>query len=79
MNSKKIALALSTIRVLFELPICGQLGWRPDGDMNSIILGDSAYGLTSWLMPPTVRIQILRERALEAAVDLYQRTHRKTR
>lgn len=54
-------------------------GWRPDRDVQSIILGDSAYPLTSWLIPPTVRAVNANNRLLVGGVQLYQTTHRKTR
>lgn len=54
-------------------------GWRPDNDDQSIILGDSAYPLTSWLMPPVVRIVNANIRRLAQAVPLFERVHRKTR
>lgn len=54
-------------------------GWRPDNDNNAIILGDSAYPLTSWLIPPTVRAAHNRIIELAQAIELYQKAHRKTR
>lgn len=54
-------------------------GWRPDNDNNSIILGDSAYPLTNWLIPPTVRTANIGNRRLEPAIELFLQTHRKTR
>lgn len=54
-------------------------GYRPDGDINSIILGDSAYPLRSWLMPPTVRVANANIARLAAAIELFKTTHRRTR
>lgn len=54
-------------------------GWRPNGNAQSIILGDSAYPLTTWLIPPTVRAVNANNRFLVGGVQLYQTTHRKTR
>lgn len=54
-------------------------GWRPDNDINVIILGDSAYPLTSWLIPPTVRAAHNQIMELAPAIELYQQTLRKTR
>lgn len=52
--------------------------WRPRNANQSIILGDSAYPLKSWLMTPTVRnINMVPE--FENAINLYQRKHRTTR
>lgn len=53
--------------------------WRPDGDNASIILGDSAYPLTTWLIPPTVRIANAHIHHLGRVVSLYEQIHRKTR
>lgn len=54
-------------------------GWRPDNDHQSIILGDSAYPLTSWLIPPVVRNVNANIRRLARGVPLFETTHRKTR
>lgn len=54
-------------------------GWRPDNNNNSIILGDSAYPLTTWLIPPTVRAANMRIRGLAPAIEQFRKTHRKTR
>lgn len=54
-------------------------GWRPDNDNRSLILGDSAYPLTSWLMPPVVRTVNANIPRLARAVPLFERVHRKTR
>lgn len=53
--------------------------WRPDNDRNSIILGDSAYPLTNWLMPPVVVNQNSIVRRLAHAAPLFERAHKKTR
>lgn len=53
--------------------------WRPDNDNRSIILADSAYPLTSWLIPPIVRMANANMRQLAPAVPIYERLHRKTR
>lgn len=53
--------------------------WRPDNDAESIILGDSAYPLTSWLIPPTVRNVNAHIHHLAQAVPTFERIHRKTR
>lgn len=57
----------------------GDRNWRPDNDNSSIILGDSAYPLTSWLMPPNIRTANANDRLLASAVPFYERSHRKTR
>lgn len=48
-------------------------------DEDSIILGDSAYPLTSWLIPPTIRAASVNSRRLTLAVEHYQSAHRRTR
>lgn len=54
-------------------------GWRPDNDNGSILLGDSAYPLLNWLIPPVVRNVNARIRHLALAIPLFERVHRKTR
>lgn len=53
--------------------------WRPDGDANALLLGDSAYPLTMWLMPPVIRDANANIRVLAQAVPAYLAAHRKTR
>lgn len=53
--------------------------WRPDQDPNAILLGDSAYPLTSWIMPPTIRQANANIRQLARAVPMFLAAHRKTR
>lgn len=54
-------------------------GWRPDIDRNSIILGDSAYPLGEWLLPPTLRIAVANDRRLARGAQDFLKSHRKTR
>lgn len=54
-------------------------GWRPDNDRNSIILGDSAYPLREWLLPPTIRVAVANDRRLARGAQAYLKSHRKTR
>lgn len=54
-------------------------GWRPDGDRHSIILGDSAYPLRSWLMTPNIRNVHFNNPNLARGVRRYLAKHRKTR
>lgn len=54
-------------------------GWRPDDDNDAIILGDSAYPLTTWLIPPTIRNVNAHVLHLARAVPIFERVHRKTR
>lgn len=51
--------------------------WRP-GDDRSIILGDSAFPLTTWLITPTIRVSN-RLPHLENAIKIFLQRHRKTR
>lgn len=53
-------------------------GWRPANDNQSIILGDSAYPLTNWLITPTIRVAN-RQPYLQNAIEIYLRKHRHTR
>lgn len=53
--------------------------WRPDNDEDSIILGDSAYPLTTWLIPPTVQTVNANIHHLAGVVEIFERIHRKTR
>lgn len=53
--------------------------WRPDNDEDTIILGDSAYPLTSWLITPTVLNANAHIYHLAQAVPIYERIHRRTR
>lgn len=53
-------------------------GWRPGNDDRSIILGDSAYPLTTWLITPTIRVAN-RQPHLQNAIEVYLRKHRQTR
>lgn len=53
--------------------------WRPDNDMQSIILGDSAYPLKQWLMTPIIGAENVNDPALAEAIPIYLRKHRKTR
>lgn len=53
-------------------------GWRPGNDDRSIILGDSAYPLTSWLITPVIRVAN-RTARLENAIEVYLRKQRQTR
>ncbi|XP_055306839.1 putative nuclease HARBI1, partial [Sitodiplosis mosellana] len=54
-------------------------GWRPGNDNRSIILGDSAYPSTSWLMTPTIREPNRNIPHLQNAIEDYLSKHRKTR
>lgn len=54
-------------------------GWRPDNDHRSLLLGDSAYPLRPWLMPPIVRDANANIRPLAQAVSAFLQAHRKTR
>lgn len=56
-----------------------QQQWRPDNDDRAILLGDSAYPLTQWLMPPVIRQVNANIRRLAQAVPLFLSAHRKTR
>lgn len=53
-------------------------GWRPGNDNRSVILGDSAYPLTNWLMTPIIRL-VNRQPHLDDAIERYLRKHRSTR
>lgn len=54
-------------------------GWRPDNDISSIILGDSAFPLKNWLINPNIRNIHANNRRLAPAIQSFLRSHRKTR
>lgn len=54
------------------------LGWRPNDDHRSIILGDSAYPLRPWLMTPIIH-NFNDLPHLQRAKRLYLQRHRRTR
>ncbi|KAJ8909428.1 hypothetical protein NQ315_016450 [Exocentrus adspersus] len=60
-------------RVLRNSSLCRRMenGWRPHP--NAVILGDSAYPLKEWLIPPTY------EDALNPAQTAFNRAHKRTR
>lgn len=64
--------SVNDARVLRNSTLCDRFdnGWRPFP--NAILLGDSAYPLKEWLMPPIARPQNAQERA-------FNRAHRSTR
>lgn len=53
--------------------------WRPGDDERSIILGDSAYPLKSWLMTPIIRNVNVAIPGLKEACRIYAQRHRRTR
>lgn len=54
-------------------------GWRPGNDNQSIILGDSAYPATNWLITPLIREPNRNIPHLQIASEVYLRKHRRTR
>lgn len=68
------ALRISSLWQSWELN-----GWRPENDNQSIILGDSAYPATNWLVTPTIREPNRIIPNLQNAREIYLRKHRKTR
>lgn len=68
------ALRISSLWQCWELN-----GWRPGNDNQSIILGDSAYPATNWLITPIIREPNRNIPHLQNAIEIYLRKHRKTR
>lgn len=54
-------------------------GWRPANDNQAIILGDSAYPATNWLITPQIREPNRNIPHLQNAIEIYLRKHRQTR